>query len=232
MYRELQQHPDYYLRDSNGTRVRNSKGMYAYDLSNPEVRKWWLNICLNATKFANGDGCYADSSQRENTTFHPSPSEAKMKAWAEGMLKLTHDVQQALGDDKLLIGKVAGQPYVKAVQIEYFRVNNDTINELMLGVNVGQVVQAHVPIFVPCTSDLTDYMAAFLIGAGKYSYFGCGIWSIEGDNPKGVTWRPEYDKPLGAPKGPAQYNSGVWTRSFASGTEVMFDTKGNKFRDN
>ena len=69
---------------------------------------------------------------------------------------------------------------------------------------------------------------AFLIGAGEYSYFGCGDWCAEGDDTKPLTWLPEYDKPLGTPKGPAQYNAGVWTRSFASGTEVMFDTKTNK----
>ena len=228
MHRELEEHPDYYLRDSNGTRVKNNQGLYAYDLSKPKVRQWWQNICLNATKYANGDGCYCDSSQNENSTFRPSPSEAKLKAWGEGLLNLTRDVQEALGDDKLLIGKVANQPYVKAVQIEYFRANNDSINSLILGVSVGQVMQAHVPIAMPCSRDLTDYVAAFLIGAGEYSYFGCGQWASNGSNISPITWHPEYDKPLGAPKGPATYNSGVWTRSFASGTEVTFNTNENK----
>ena len=228
MARELTQHPSFFLRDSNGTPVKNGGGFYIFDLSNPAVRQWWLNICLNATKFANGDGCFCDSSQHENATFKPNPSAAKMKAWGEGMLNLTRDVQEALGNDKLLIGKVPGQPYVKAVQIEVFRPDNNSINELLSGLSTGQVVQAHVPTNVPCSSDLTDHIAAFLIGAGKYYYFGCGNWNATGDDTRPLTWRPEYDKRLGAPKGPAQYNSGVWTRSFASGTEVMFDTKGNK----
>jgi len=30
------------------------------------------------------------------------------------------------------------------------------------------------------------------------------------------------------PKGPAEYASGVWTRSFALGTNVTFDTSNNK----
>ena len=92
-------------------------------------------------------------------------------------------------------------------------------------------MQAHVPVNVLCSGDLTDYIAAFLIGAGEYSYFGCGDWYAEGDNTKPLTWRPEYDKPLGAPKGPVQYRSNagiIWTRSFASGTEVTFDTKRKK----
>ena len=55
MYREMTEHPDYYLRDSNGTKVKNVRGLYVYDLSKPEVRQWWKNTCLNATKYANGD---------------------------------------------------------------------------------------------------------------------------------------------------------------------------------
>lgn len=76
--------------------------------------------------------------------------------------------------------------------------------------------------------DLTDYIAAFLIGAGEYAYFGCGRWNGTKDDTMPFTWRPEYDKPLGFPKGLAKYSNGVWTRLFASGTEVTFDAKNNK----
>ena len=228
MARELDANPDYALRDDNGDRVKNSQGFYVFDLSKVEVRKWWLNICLNATKYANGDGCFCDSSQRVNATFTPPVSESKEKAWNEGLVSLTREVQEALGDDNLLIGKVANQSYVKAVQIENFGATNNSIQSLLLGAQVGQVIQAHVPVKVKCTSDLTNYMAAFLIGAGEYAYFGCGDWNAEGDDTTPLTWHPEYKKPLGAPKGPAQYKAGVWTRSFTSGTDVMFDTKTNK----
>ena len=228
MARELDQHPDYALQDENGDRVKNSQGFYVFDLSKPEVRKWWLNICLNATKYANGDGCFCDSSQNVNSTFTPELPASKTEAWGEGLLNLTREVQEALGDDNLLIGKVANQSYVKAVQIEGFRASNGSIESLLLGSKAGQVMQAHVPVGVPCASDLTNYIAAFLIGAGEYAYFGCGGWHAEGDDTKPLTWRSEYDKPLGAPNSSAKYRDGVWTRSFASGTEVTFDTKENK----
>ena len=93
---------------------------------------------------------------------------------------------------------------------------------------VGQVMQAHVPINVSCSSDLTNYIAAFLIGAGEYCYFGCGNWRSEGNDTEPLTWRPEHDKILGAPTGQAVYKAGVWTRSFSSGTDVMFDTTTNE----
>ena len=91
-------------------------------------------------------------------------------------------------DDNLLFGKFPNQSYVKAIQMEYFEPNKDSINALMLGVEVGQVVQAHVPINVSCSSNLTDYIAAFLVGAGQYSYFGCGQWRSTGDT-RPVIWR-------------------------------------------
>uniref|UniRef100_A0A1X7VEI8 Uncharacterized protein n=1 Tax=Amphimedon queenslandica TaxID=400682 RepID=A0A1X7VEI8_AMPQE len=164
MKREFEQHPDWYLRDSNGTKVMKTgkTSFYVYDVSNPAVRQWWMDYCLAAVAATNGDGCFCDSSQHTNMTFVPPLSPEKEKAWGDGLLQLTKEVQDALGDDKLLIGKVANQSYVKAVQIEFFRPNNDSIVELMLGVEVDQVVQAHAPIFYDCHDDLTHHIAAFL----------------------------------------------------------------------
>ncbi len=97
MHRELQQNPTYSLHTSDGTQVKNIQGLPAFDLSNPKVRQWWLNICLNATKFADGGGCFCDMSADEYTEFTPEPSGPIMKAWGDGMLSLTRDMQEALG---------------------------------------------------------------------------------------------------------------------------------------
>ncbi len=90
---------NYYLRDANGDKVMFT-GKYNYsvfDLTRPEVRKWWLDTCLNATSFANGDGCFCDASQRTDAIaeFHPSPPQSKLNAWIEGLAALTHEVQEA-----------------------------------------------------------------------------------------------------------------------------------------
>ena len=229
MAREINENPEWFLKDSNGDKVKNSQGFYVFDLSQPEVRKWWSDTCLNAVAKSNGDGCFCDSSQRvEGQKFKPPISDRKLTEWGDGLLTLTKDVQNLLGNDKLLIGKVANQSYVKAIQIEFFSANNNSINELILGVANGKVVQAHVPVSVDCTGDLTNYMAAFLIGAGKYSYFGCGKWNSVNDDTKALTWRPEYDKPLGEPIGSATYSNNIWSREFAKGTKVEFDVSTNK----
>ena len=218
---------NYSLQDAKGDKVK-FKNFYIFDVSRPEVRKWWLNTCLNATNFAGGDGCYCDASQTTSISLTPSLPQSRVDALIEGIKNLTREVQEALGPDGLLIGKQPNQTYVKAVQLEFFRSHNNSINDLMFGAKAGQVMQAHVPVMVPCTRDLTDYIAAFLIGAEKYCYFGCGNWHASGDKTTPFMWHPEYDKPLGAPKGPAKYKDGVWTRSFASGTKVTFDTSNNK----
>ena len=228
MARELEQHQDWFLRNEDGIKVKNNgQGYYVFDLSKPDVRQWWQDTCLRAIKDADGDGCYCDSSDQRPVKFTPPLSDAIFEKFEKGLLDLTRDVQSALGDDKLLIGKVSNQSFVKSVQIEFFHPNNDSINELMLGVTNGKVMQAHVPVQVDCTGDLTNYLAAFLIGAGDYSYFGCGKWNTIRDDKTAMTWKPEYDKPLGAPRGPAIYNNGVWKREFAKGTSVMFDTTSN-----
>ena len=228
MARQLKEHPDWILHDKDGKPVKNHQGFLVIDQSNPDVRQWWIKTCLDGVSAATGDGCFADSSQHSNETY-PNVPPLKMQEWNKGMLQLTKDMQQQLGDDKLLIGKAPDQPYVKAAMIEYFKPDNDSINDLMLGVKNSKVIEAHVPIYVKCKGDVTDYMAAFLIGAGKYSYFGCGDWSIATSNDNEPWyWRPEYDYPLGDPVSPPSYVNGVWKRGFASGTEVMFDTSNNK----
>ena len=235
MTRQLSEHPSWYLTDEKGVRIRTGggKGYYTFDLSNPEVRNWWKTTCLNATKYANGDGCYCDASQHTDSEgFRPPLSpQRKQKSFDEGLLNLTRDVQAALGDDKLLIGKVPNQPFVKAVQIEFFVPNNASINELLSGAGSGQVIQAHKGLSMKpsgCSGDLTDIIAAFLIAASENCYFGCGGWNTRGNNTDPLTWRKEYDMPLGEPLGPATYQKGIWMRQFKRGTKVTFDTSTNK----
>ena len=230
MARQLQEHPDWVLKDKDGNQVKNEQGFLVFDLSNPDVRQWWIKTCLDAVTAANGDGCFCDSSQHTNQYF-PNVPLLKLHEWWKGLLQLTEDMQQQLGNDKLLIGKVPDQPYVKAIQIEVFVPNNRSITALMEGVKMGKVVQAHMGHLPAdgCKADMTSYIAAFLIGAGKYSYYGCGPWNASGvGNNTSWYWRPEFDYPLGEPVSAASYANGIWKRKFGSGTEVMFDTSTNK----
>eukprot|EP00039_Didymoeca_costata_P012463 m.180059 g.180059 ORF g.180059 m.180059 type:complete len:393 (+) comp15490_c0_seq3:64-1242(+) len=89
-------------------------------------------------------------------------------------------------------------------------------NQLNLAIQLGQ---AGVPMQMHSTPDIcrknfTDWpLAMFLIAANNHSYFSVG----EGWN-AGLTqslWLDAYDKPLGAPKGPATKTADhVWVRDF------------------
>ena len=116
-----------------------------------------------------------------------------------------------------------------AVQMERFEANHGSIKVLQGYARKGIVVQAHAGSDkepgIYCRDNITDVLAAFLIGAGEYSYFGCAVgWYIE---PDWIVWHPEYDRPLGAPDGEAVFEDGVYHRTFASGTKVTFDTTDN-----
>ena len=65
--------------------------------------------------------------------------------------------------------------------------------------------------------------------AGEHHYFGAGSWACNDTSREGVTWHPEYDRPLGIPRGPAvKGEDGVWRRSFMRGTNVSFDSASGK----
>ena len=233
MHRQFTQHPNWYLRDPKGVPVKSDGKYYTYDLSNPEVREWWKNTCLNATKYANGDGCYCDCSALTRAGgFEPPLSPQKQAEFIQGLRNLTEEVQDALGEDKLLIGKVPNQPFVKAVQIEFFDPSEQSIQELKSGVEGHrQVIQAHKDLRLTteprgCSHDMTDDIAAYLIAAGEYCYFGCSGWSTTSKEP--LVWLKEFDYPLGEPLGDAVYTNGTWKRQFKHGTKVTFDTSTKK----
>lgn len=229
MARELKQNPSYALTDSNGKPVVSGADSYqVFDLSQVIVQQWWQNICLNATKASGGDGCFCDMSTPHQ---FKGVDAGKMAQWNKGLLNLTLNVQDALGVDRFLIGKTPDQPCVLSIQIEFFSPDNSSINKLMEGVSKSKVVQAHRSLRDPgncSTDDLIHYIAAFLIGAGEYSFFGCGQWNSQGNVRDSLLWRPEYDQALGYPLENAAYQDGVWSRKFNYGTKVTFDTSNNK----
>lgn len=74
-------------------------------------------------------------------------------------------------------------------------------------------------------------VAAFLIGYGKYHYYGIGSWWGVGNNGNfSEHWMPGvFDRTLGQPKR-ALYDiaSHTWTRNFTDGTLVTFNVSTSK----
>jgi hypothetical protein len=68
-------------------------------------------------------------------------------------------------------------------------------------------------------------LACFLVAAGPSSYFLYTWWYEMRDG--ALEWYPEYDKPLGAPKGPARRSGFVYDREFEH-AKVRVDLEANQ----
>lgn len=218
------------------------KGMLVFDHAKAAVRNFWLKVCATAVASGYVDGCFSDSSEvgshRTGSFLNASYQnlfEAGKVATMSNVTALFGGVAGEAYPDSAtgtLIGKKSYQQGINAYQIEFFAPSEDMIQELMAGVAKGYLVQAHVGVNEPVTTCgckcMEDSAAAFLIGAGNNTYYGTGAWIAAGLEDVQVRWCPDlFEKPLGAPLGPAAQSKGVYTRKFASGTVVTFDTKQN-----
>jgi len=81
----------------------------------------------------------------------------------------------------------------------------------------------------PNSAELNNTLAAFLIVAWKGMFLECTPY---GGGSGKEAWRPEYERALGAPLGPANRTGHVHTREFASGTTVSWDIRTQEGRIN
>ncbi|XP_065830203.1 uncharacterized protein [Oscarella lobularis] len=234
LHAEFLKHPELWLRNASGDPVRipgdhsfkqPKDGMLVFDFSKQAGRDFWASDCINATKTGYIDGCFADRSGEESfrgTTLSPETA----KAYAKGHDQVLQDLQKSLGDNVLVANNYL-LPGVSSTMIEGFQSKEASILQLQKAVSEKKLVEAHAGYHDSC-KNITNSLAAFLIGAGEYSYYGCSSgWYVDETHMDWITWHPEYDKPLGKPTGPATKEGDVYTRHFASGTVAMFDTKTN-----
>jgi hypothetical protein len=149
-------------------------------------------------------------------------------------------LQTTVGADKFIVANNYQLSGVKATMLESFDASEASINELLSLVESGQyIVQAHAGYAIDGADNhcdnVTNALSAFLIAAGENCFFACSRdwaidpeWPLPGHSSDWMTWHPEYSKPLGPPTGPAKRSaSGMWTRSFGTGTAVQFDSQTN-----
>lgn len=249
----MQATPDYQLKDSytgkpvyvRGDEHFNppARGMLVFDHGKADARAYWESACVNATKTGFVDGCFSDSSQVDSHKTAVHLNEADHAAFEFGkvqsMTDLTaffggHAGEPYAGSDGVLIAKKPNQSGINAVQIEFFTPDEAGVAEMMDGVSRGYLMQAHAGVddaasISGCNNlpRMTTLVAAFLIAAGDDSYFGTGPWISPGIDDVEQRWCAElFDRPIGRPLGNATKQAGtsMWSRSFASGTNVTLDT--------
>jgi len=211
---------------------------HIYDHTQPLVRQYWTDMCLNMTATGVIDGCGADFSAMEQNSwkYHTASKigqelgldDATAVAWAAGHRQMMHDTTAALGDG-LLVGKDSAElgDHVNAALHEGCSSSNGTITLLL---NLTARARAAGQRWVyQCHSSRganTNTVAAFLTGAGDGHYFAVGGWN----NPSAAShWSELFERPLGEPVSDPTYDHGTatWTRAFRSGTKVSFNAQNN-----
>eukprot|EP01083_Nonionella_stella_P041598 112736_1 len=239
MHETFIEHPEWWLNDEHGNIVLISgdgsfpqpkQGMLVFDYQQQIVQRFFAQSCLNMTRNGYIDGCFAD--RPSESSFHGyNLTQDQTKAFSEGHTATLLSIQKGLNqtNKSILISNGYYTSGIVAVQLEGFAANEASIKLLQNYASLGVLVQAHAG-YNPNGDDnhcqhITNSLAAFLIGAGKYSYYGCSRgWYIE---PDWIIWHSEYDQPLGAPCGVAEKTGNIYTRRFTSGTKVIFNITNN-----
>lgn len=252
MHEEYLKHEDWWLRRSDngepfytsgGKTFRPPKeGMLVFDHSKKAVRDFWHDTCLGAVKTGYVDGCFSDSSQvgthRTSTVLNATDN----ATFEQGKVTTMSEVTAAFGgragqpfngSTGVLIGKKSYQEGINSYQIEFFHPDEASIIELQAGASKGWLIEAHVGVNDPVTTCgcecMNDVVAAFLVGAGDYSYFGSGTWITKSLDEVSRQWCPElFERPLGRPYSDGHMFDGRYLRHFESGTWVEFNISTNK----
>jgi len=213
-------------------------GMLVFNHALPAVRSFWQGVCYAAVASGVVDGCFSDSSQPDSHGTAKRLNATDRAAYEAGKVQTMSEVTAHFGGaagapypasaSGVLIGKKPDQAGINAFQIEMFRADESQIVVLQQGVAQGYLVQAHVAVYEASgkcgCACLESDVAAFLIGAGQFSYFGFGAWISPDLADVQRRWCPElFERPLGTPLANGTRDAGgVWRRSFASGTNVTF----------
>ncbi|XP_065182760.1 uncharacterized protein LOC135813611 [Sycon ciliatum] len=232
LHENFAKNESWWLHDQHGNVVRVAGGghghadLLVYDTRQKTVADLFMNACLDLVPTGAVDGCFVD---RPVDGIPDTDTPEKYLDLITSHITTLQEFQNRLGNGPLVANHGYSMPGVNAVMIEGFAASEESIETLQWSAKRGKLVEAHMS-GGDCDSDegIHNHLAAFLIGAGEYSYFGCGPWFRTNESSIATQWKASYDKPLGAPLGPAVKTGQVYTRKFASGTAVQFDCSSKK----
>ena len=237
------------LQNASGQDALGVGGTWLFNMPLPAARAVPADLCAamaGADAGATFDGCFLDRGGELNN-FGP---EARLTLAQKAAADAGHDAMLAALVARLARGGKAallnnnGNFSLAAPgllgMVEDFGANETCIIALRDFAAAGRAVEAHAGYFpdgsdAQCAAAPVNSLAAFLIGAagggggGGGAYYACAPgWSSDPGWPAARdpwldAW-PQYARPLGAPLADAVRSAaGVWTRRFASGTNVTFD---------
>jgi hypothetical protein len=245
-------------KDNNDKLVRGR--VQAYDLTNPQVRNWWVANAKQVCADPAIDGLFLDGNVKvlEPTYLLNEIGKAKKDGVLEGYTSMVAETRRALGPDKLMVANVlrarfadSGMDRLRAFDGSYIEAFETTVGKIPVKDYVAKGIAAFQEaarqgFVIAFTAGLgeegpeagkanearTDeirtglkneqasdrrfqyILALFLVCAEKNSYF-CPHDGY--DAKKSKLWMkpcPEFERPLGEPKGPAVRAGYTYKREF------------------
>lgn len=255
----LKKNPEVILVDKQGKKaLMPNKRTGFFDLSQENVRDYWLNHVTKITDSPAIDGLFMDANIKVLVPgfFKSRVGKEKQEAVEKGYLSMMERLNNKLGDDNILIANIIRvRPEFKNVGREYLKFFTGSylegfehenfgmtyadyvakgieavqksaregnviamslgIGESLDGANVGMDdIRKAVKLDDSVSVRLDYLLALFLVCAEEHSY----VYPHDGYNSlRSAVWLktfPQYQHKLGAPKGYAQKNGYIYTRSF------------------
>jgi hypothetical protein len=253
--------PEAFIAGSNGNQKLVRGKVQAYDLTNANLRDWWLSSAKQVCADPAIDGLFFDGNIKvlETNYLRNEIGEAKKAGVVEGYTAMMNDARRILGPDKLLVANVlrarfpdSGMSRLSAFDGSYIEAFETSVGKMPVKDYVAKGIEAFQKAarqgyLIAFTAGLgenvsdegamnpqgTDeirksssdekvtarrfnyLLAMFLVCAEKHSYF----FAHDGyDAKKSKVWMsnpPEFERPLGAPAGPAVRDGYIYTRDFA-----------------
>lgn len=232
-----------FLKDSQGEPVMRRKTVPNYDLTQPDVRDWWSDAAAKAVREYGADGIFADAmGQREDKGIDDKRFAAlvagRVALLAETRRKIGPDkliIYNGLmkDDPKKLLRFADGamiESFVhpnygdsKELVATFFEATRAAARDGKIVVLKGwprftfrqpeMMQKPHAELARLARERITFPLACFLVAAEPNCCFCCtwGYREMHGT----FDWYPEFDKPLGPPKGEAKRTGWIYQREFA-----------------
>eukprot|EP00937_MAST-01D_sp_MAST-1D-sp2_P002542 g2542.t1 len=187
-----------------------------WDFEQEGLRSAWVESCASPKI----DGCFLDGAESDQPPFGKGDNTSAYDAGRAATFAAIAARALLVVNDKQYYDPAPPYAFAQGEFLETFSGGAVKWLDILNRTAEGHLVQAHTSIL--CRNESAPEgvadLAAFLLGAQNYSYFGCSNWE---DVP---TWLAAYDRPLGVPLGQAtQGADGTWRRSFARGTNVSLN---------
>jgi hypothetical protein len=253
--------PEVFLAGSNDNQKLVRGKVQAYDLTNANLRDWWLSSAKQVCADPAIDGLFFDGNIKvlEPNYLRNEIGETKKAGVVEGYTAMMKDARRILGPEKLMVANVlrarfldSGMSRLSAFDGSYIEAFETSVGKMLKKDYVAKGIEAFqkaarqgylIAFTAGLGEDVSDeevmnpqgtdeirksrsdekvttrrfnyLLAMFLICAEKHSYF-CAHDGY--DAKKSKVWMsnpPEFERPLGAPMGPAVQDGYIYTRDFA-----------------